>query len=184
MSDNSRANTLGGLTRMNSTNPYAPPRANVYDVNNAGENVLADRATRLVASILDGLIFGAMVYLPLIIGGVISGIVVGASGGKPSVSIIGFTGLLGLAGLIVWAWLTIKFVNANGQSIAKKMLGIKVVRADGSPVSLGRIFWIRNVANVLLSIIPFYGLIDALMIFGEPRRCIHDKLADTIVIKA
>ena len=36
-----------------------------------------------------------------------------------------------------------------GQSIAKKMLGIKVVRTDGSPVSLGRLIWLRNVVNGL-----------------------------------
>jgi uncharacterized RDD family membrane protein YckC len=159
---------------MNTPNPYAPPRANVYDVNNANEEVPADRGTRLVAAILDGLIFGAMVYLPLIIAG---GLV-----GKRAMN--GGALLLGFVGLIVWSWLTIKFVNANGQSIAKKMLGIKVVRKDGSPVSLGRIFWLRNVVNALLGIIPLYGIIDALLIFGEPRQCIHDKLADTIVIKA
>ena len=30
-------------------------------------------------------------------------------------------------------WLTIRFVNRDGQTLAKKLLGIKVVRADGSP---------------------------------------------------
>jgi uncharacterized RDD family membrane protein YckC len=159
---------------MNTPNPYAPPRANVYDVNNASDEIPADRGTRLVAAILDGLIFGAMVYLPLIVAGGLVG-KRGMSGGAL---------LIGFVGLVVWAWLTIKFVNANGQSIAKKMLGIKVVRKDGSPVSLGRIFWLRNVVNALLGIIPLYGIIDALLIFGEPRQCIHDKLADTIVIKA
>lgn len=159
---------------MNTPNPYAPPRANVYDVNNASDEIPADRGTRLVAAILDGLIFGAMVYLPLIVAGGL----VGKRGMSGGALIIGFVGL------VVWAWLTIKFVNANGQSIAKKMLGIKVVRKDGSPVSLGRIFWLRNVVNALLGIIPLYGIIDALLIFGEPRQCIHDKLADTIVIKA
>jgi uncharacterized RDD family membrane protein YckC len=159
---------------MNTPNPYAPPRANVYDVNNATDEVPADRGTRLVAAILDGLIFGAMVYLPLIVAGGL----VGKRGMSGGALVIGFVGL------IVWSWLTIKFVNANGQSIAKKMLGIKVVRKDGSPISLGRIFWLRNVVNALLGIIPLYGIIDALLIFGEPRQCIHDKLADTIVIKA
>jgi len=75
-------------------------------------------------------------------------------------------------------------VSRNGQSIAKKMLGIKVVRSNGSPASLGRVFWLRNFVNLLLGIIPLYGLVDALLIFGEPRQCVHDKIADTIVIKA
>ena len=171
---------------MNTPNPYAPPRANVYDVNNATGEVPADRGTRLVAAILDGLIFGAMVYLPLIIGGAITGAFAsaGRSGPVNAAALFGVGGFFALAGLIVWIWLTVKFVNANGQSIAKKMLGIKVVRTDGSPASLGRIFWLRNFVNGLLGLIPFYGAIDALLIFSEQRQCIHDKLADTIVIKA
>ena len=33
----------------------------------------------------------------------------------------------------------------------------------------------------MLSVIPLYGFIDALFIFGESRQCLHDKIADTIV---
>jgi uncharacterized RDD family membrane protein YckC len=91
---------------------------------------------------------------------------------------------LPVVGVIAWGWLTILFVSRNGQSIAKKMLGIKVVRSDGSPASLGRIFWLRNVVNTVLAFVPFYGVVDALLIFGEARQCVHDKIADTIVIKA
>ena len=51
-----------------------------------------------------------------------------------------------------------------------------------------RIIWLRNVVIWLLSMIPFLGvvvgLLDALFIFGESRQCLHDKIADTIVIKA
>ena len=90
----------------------------------------------------------------------------------------------GILGFTVWALLTIKYVRANGQSIAKRMLNIKVVRTDGSTASLGRIFWLRNVVNGLLGVIPLYGIIDPLFIFGETRQCLHDKLADTIVVKA
>jgi uncharacterized RDD family membrane protein YckC len=91
---------------------------------------------------------------------------------------------LALLGFVAWVWLTILFVSRNGQSIGKKLLGIKVVRSDGSKASLGRIFWLRNVVNTLLGLIPMYGLVDALLIFGEARQCVHDKIADTIVIKA
>ena len=64
------------------------------------------------------------------------------------------------------------------------MLGIKVVRADGSKATLGRIFWLRNFVSALLNIVPFYWLIDCLLIFGDARQCVHDKIADTIVVRA
>jgi uncharacterized RDD family membrane protein YckC len=167
---------------MNTSNPYAPPQAAVKDVADpdAGAEP-AGRGTRLVAAILDGIIMVVMIYLPMVVG---LGVNAAQSHGSPHVHISPIGGLLAMAGLIAWIWLTVLFVSRNGQSIAKKMMGIKVVRSDGSPASLGRIFWLRNVVNTLLGILPLYGLVDALLIFGDARQCVHDKIADTIVIKA
>jgi hypothetical protein len=58
------------------------------------------------------------------------------------------------------------------------------VRSDGSAVSLGRVFWLRNVLNGVISIIPLYAFVEVLFIFSESRQCLHDKMADTIVVKA
>jgi uncharacterized RDD family membrane protein YckC len=168
---------------MNTTNPYAPPQAAVQDVRGPDTTAeSAGRGTRLVAAILDGIIVGALVYVPLVIGTAMSGrpLMVDA---HLNASAIG-GGWLAILGAVAWVWLTVLFVSRNGQTIAKKLLGIKVVRSDGSKASLGRIFWLRNVVNTLLGIIPVYGIVDALLIFGEARQCVHDKIADTIVIKA
>jgi uncharacterized RDD family membrane protein YckC len=170
---------------MNTPNPYAPPQAAVKDIpDSSAGSVPADRGTRLVAVILDGIILMAMVYLPLLVGGGMGGAIAVATGRVDPAAFFGVGALLACIGLIAWIWLNVVFVHRNGQSIAKKLLGIKVVRSDGSRASLGRIFWLRNFVNSLLGIIPLYGLIDALLIFGEPRQCVHDKIADTIVIKA
>jgi uncharacterized RDD family membrane protein YckC len=68
------------------------------------------------------------------------------------------------------------------------LLGIKDVRADGSRATLGRIFWLRYFVNTLLTVIPvvggLYALVDMLMIFGPAKRCCHDYIADTIVVRA
>jgi uncharacterized RDD family membrane protein YckC len=166
------------------TNPYAPPLAAVRDiVDPLASAAPAGRSVRLGAAMLDGIIFGALVYLPLLVG-----VVIGAAAGQPADNGVNATlvigGVLALAGLVVWCWFTIIYVKRNGQSIAKKLLGIKVVRTDGTPISLGRIFWLRNVVNSLISIVPLYGIVDVLFIFGESRQCLHDKIADTIVVRA
>ena len=167
---------------MTTPNPYAPPAAEVQDIFDPTAPIeLADRGTRLAAFIVDSIIMACMWYLPFVLAFALGG---GFSDDGPNGAVILVGVLLGTAGFAVWCWLTIRNVLANGQSIAKKMLGIKVVRTDGSPISLGRIFWLRNVVNGLLGIIPLYQLVDWLFIFGEPRQCLHDKLADTIVIKA
>jgi len=63
-----------------------------------------------------------------------------------------------------------------------------VTRSDGSQRSIARLFWLRNFVSGLPGAIPFlgklYSLVDPLFIFGEQRRCIHDHIADTIVVKA
>jgi len=165
------------------TNPYAPPRAAVKDVPDPHATAIpADRGTRLGATMLDGIIFAGLVYVPLFFVGFMAGF--SGAANQAMAAYVGVAGLIAIAGFTLWCWFTVKYVKENGQSIAKRMLGIKVVRSDGTSISLGRIFWMRNLLNGLISIVPFYGLIDALFIFGESRQCLHDKLADTIVVKA
>jgi len=173
---------------MNTTNPYAPPQAAVQDVANPEQHELAGRGTRLGAAIVDGLVLVVMVYVPLIVSIKMSGHPLLVNAKFNYAAILNSMLLLPLIGLIAFAWLNILFVSRNGQSIAKKLMGIKVVRSDGSKASLGRIFWLRNVVNIVIGIIPLlgslYGLVDALLIFSAPRQCVHDKIADTIVVNA
>ncbi len=167
------------------TNPYAPPQAVVADVlDPVAGMVLAGRGTRLGASILDGLIFFVMVYLPGFLGAIAGGALEPSTLEKNGTAAFGLGIGLALAGFVAWLWFTIKFLKANGQSIGKKACSIKLVRRDGSAVSLSRVIWLRNVLNNVFGFFPLYGLIDALFIFGEARRCVHDHIADTIVIKA
>jgi len=83
---------------------------------------------------------------------------------------------------------TIIFVHRKGQSIAKRIIGIKVVRSDGSRASLGRIFWLLNFVNALPGAILLLGylykLVVSLRICDEKQQCIHDMIDDTIVVKA
>jgi uncharacterized RDD family membrane protein YckC len=169
-------------------NPYAPPRARVRDVAAPRVSIeLAERSSRLGAAIVDGLIFSAMAYLPILVATVFAGAVVGSgddagANAGASVLLVGFG--LSLVGFGVWVWLTLKQMKETGQSLAKKYFNIKVVLSDGSPASLGTLIWKRNVLTWILNIIPLYGLIEVLFIFGEQRQCLHDKMADTIVVEA
>ena len=166
-------------------NLYAPPQAEVGEVAAEDAEVeRADRGVRLGAAVIDGMI-PMLFALPLLIGiGFdISGF---SSGAIAPFTMIGIG--IAVIGFFVWAGITIYFVHRNGQTIAKRMLGIKVVRTDGSRASLGRIFWLRNFVNALPSGVPFLGsfyfLVDSLFIFNEKQQCVHDMIADTIVVKA
>jgi uncharacterized RDD family membrane protein YckC len=168
------------------TNPYAPPLAGVDDISEPGAyDVPADRGTRLGAAILDTVVFMVAVYLPLMVTLFsVARIETNPEDADQFESVAVGAAVVGLIGLVIWGWFTLTFMARNSQSIAKKWLRIKVVRADGSRVSLGRLIMLRNVVVWILSMIPLFSVIDALFIFGESRQCLHDKIADTIVIKA
>jgi uncharacterized RDD family membrane protein YckC len=167
---------------VSTSNPYAPPKGAVRDLQREGQE-LAGRLVRLLANILDGIIAALMIYVPALIVMAATGRLEQPSGEFDAGSLT-LPIALGVIGAIAWAWITILLVARYGQTMGKRLLEIRVVRSDGSQASLGRIFWLRNVVNGLLGIIPLYALIDVLFIFGQRRQCIHDLIADTIVIKA
>jgi uncharacterized RDD family membrane protein YckC len=176
---------------MNSPNAYAPPKAKVADVTPGDELTLANPLARLGAYLIDGVIVGALIYTPIVVSGALNAAMAEAMRGNPLAIWGAFAsggGLVSLLLLIGWGVVTFRLVAANGQTIAKKLIGIKVVRSDGSRATVARIFWLRNVVNGLISGIPFigylYALIDVLFIFTERRQCLHDKIADTIVVDA
>jgi uncharacterized RDD family membrane protein YckC len=72
------------------------------------------------------------------------------------------------------------FVNKLGATPGKMVLGLRVVRPDGGPISLGRAFG-RYFAKILSTIILFIGYI--MVAFDREKRGLHDILVDTRVIK-
>jgi uncharacterized RDD family membrane protein YckC len=76
-------------------------------------------------------------------------------------------------------------VAKSGRTIGKFCLNIKIIDAAGNPPGFVRGVLLRSFANCLLSVVPFYGLIDVLFIFSNnSNRCVHDLLAGTYVIDA
>ncbi|QDU58067.1 RDD family protein [Aeoliella mucimassa] len=76
----------------------------------------------------------------------------------------------------------------KGQTIGKKMLGIKIVRTNGTQAGIWRLVGLRYLPFTLMYLIPVVGpivtrLIDPLMIFDKSHKCMHDEFADTIVIR-
>jgi len=72
------------------------------------------------------------------------------------------------------------FVSRAGATPGKMALGLRVVRPNGAPVSLGRAFG-RYFAKWLSSIILGIGYIMAG--FDSEKRALHDMICDTRVVK-
>jgi uncharacterized RDD family membrane protein YckC len=81
-----------------------------------------------------------------------------------------------------------KLLTSNGQTVGKKLMGIKIATLSGGVLPLKDVLLRRYLPPIAVGIIPIVGAIaclaDVLCIFREDRRCIHDLIAGTRVVKA
>ncbi len=89
--------------------------------------------------------------------------------------ILGWTPAL----LVVGQWY---LLATSGQTVGKKLLMVRIVSESGTLPGFFRAVVLRNWVRALLSMIPFFGLIDVLFIFSESRKCLHDYIAGTKVV--
>ena len=76
-------------------------------------------------------------------------------------------------------------LTKEGQTVGKKPLGIRIVKMDtGQNGGFVPNVLLRLIVNGLTGVIPFYGLVDILVIFRGDCRCIHDLIAGTQVVDA
>lgn len=165
-------------------NPYAAPAARVLDVSYSGDQELADRGIRLGAAIVDGLI----IVGPLIVFAILIPTMVGRAGSKPNLALLGALSIVFIGYIVIILIVNMVMLHRHGQTMAKRLFKIKIVRGDGSHCSLLRIIFARALPMSLLGVIPIAGplisLLDPLLIFRDDYRCLHDHIADTLVIKA
>ena len=146
---------------------------------------LADPFVRLVAHLLD-LLF---ISMPIMIGYALIFSAVGVSTvtGKtpePVVSTIMLTGTLGFFGLATagvvfyWTW----FIGRSGATPGMRIMKIKMVRSDRSPVMLGRAFGRFNLFYALNQCTM--GLTNLSAFFDRERRTVVDMMFDTRVVRS
>ncbi|MDD5469227.1 MAG: RDD family protein [Candidatus Peribacteraceae bacterium] len=88
-------------------------------------------------------------------------------------------------GLLILLFLQWVLIGLNGQSLGKVVMHIRIVDA-GSKKTGGFVqnLLLRTWVHALMVENVVYVLCDLLIIFRKERRCLHDYLAGTIVIKA
>ncbi len=89
--------------------------------------------------------------------------------------------------LAVYQWF---LISTRGQTIGKRLFGVKIVRHDGARIGFVRgvllRVWVFSFVLGLVASIPvvgpYVGLLTLLPIVGQQRRCLHDYLAGTKVV--
>ena len=121
---------------------------------------------RFVAYIIDAIIVGVVVTIVSAVFGVLGD--AGAAIGQ-------------LVGFVVGIAYYIYFWSSTGQTLGKKVMGLKIVTTDGGKLSMGGAF-IRLVGYVISSVVLELGFIWIL--FDKDKQGWHDKIAKTYVVKA
>ena len=135
--------------------------------------VLAKRSARLLAALLDSLVLMPVVLLGLL----------AAFAGSEAVG-----WMVGVAAAGAVAVYQLRLLSVEGQTIGKRALGLRIVMAaDGALPGFVHAVVLRLFVMTALGMIPLVGVLvslaDPLFIFGEDRRCLHDYLAQTVVIQ-
>jgi uncharacterized RDD family membrane protein YckC len=187
-------------------NPYSPPASELNQglVTGTQGVELAGRGTRLSAVTLDGLVI-SIPLLPMLALGIYFGVRAEAEMSRavvddnlsqmPSLSapssefmvllgIAAAIGMLGALGVAIYQWI---LISQTAQSLGKKWTGIRIERVDGSNLTFGTGVFLRNWVPKVMGAVPYLGmlffLVDCLFIFREDRRCLHDHIAGTRVVR-
>ena len=92
---------------------------------------------------------------------------------------LGLAAIAGLISFIAYVCYDGFFIARRGATIGKMLFGLKVIRSDGSKVSLGLSFG-RYFAQILSSLTLGIGYIMAG--FDDQKRSLHDRICETRVI--
>jgi uncharacterized RDD family membrane protein YckC len=158
-------------------NPYLPPEADVSGTSDTATGRAASRWLRLAGALIDLVPFAAIV-VPMMYFADAAGVPIDGS-----IAIELAWGVVSIAILVAIQWYPLR---AGAQTWGKKLLGMQIVAADGSPLSLGWLLWVRTAGQQAINIVPVVGqwlaLVDVLLIFGPQRRCLHDQWSGTRVV--
>ncbi len=171
------------------SNPYATPSTSLDPMTRSSNELrLADLGKRFLGALVDGI-----VGLPFVLPGLIV-MIVGFSMADPQAGQgPEFNGImvLGIAlialGALVLICIQLYLLYTRSQSIGKYFLKTQIVNFQtGQRASFVSCFLLRSLVNGLIGAIPYlgsiYGLVDICFIFRSDRRCIHDLIANTVVI--
>lgn len=104
------------------------------------------------------------------------------SGIGPCVSVLS-------VGVFIYVSIQTWMLVTRGQTIGKRAMEIRIVTIEEEALPIfAKICFLRAVVPAMLNAVPllgiFFRLTDYFFIFREDRRCIHDIIAGTKVIKA
>jgi uncharacterized RDD family membrane protein YckC len=133
---------------------------------------------RVVAALIDSLLVSLLQFVLGFLLGLATGIDEGMLD-QPWATMMAIT--TGLFSAVIAVFYYVFFTGYNGQTPGKMALRIKVIRTDGADIGYGRAF-LREVPGKFISGI-LLGIGYLMVAFDRQKQGLHDKIADTYVIR-
>lgn len=142
---------------------------------------IAGLGSRFMATLVDTLlIFFLQVVVILVATLIMAAVSISTESEELSGWVIAILGLI--AALFSWGYYVFFEMLWNGQSPGKRWVGLRVIRADGTPITLSESL-IRNLAR-LVDFLPIaYGIGIVTMFIDKQSRRLGDLAASTLVVQ-
>jgi len=149
---------------------------------------LAGRLRRLVATLIDAILVPSLTLVLVMIAGVV----------EDAEDYVDYWWMVWVLLLAVVSYLLLNGYGLwlRGQTLGKQLMGVAVVRAsqasdgqfDRTPAPLWKLICVRALFFPLLfaAVVPWIAavpIIDQLLIFLKSRRCLHDLVCGTVVVR-
>lgn len=131
---------------------------------------------RVTASLLDSFLLGMVQFVLSFLIGMIIAMLGVAAEGDPAVNTV-----IWLFGASLSIGYAVFFTGYCGQTPGKMALRIKVIRTDGRQINYGRAALREVLGKFISSVLLCIGYL--MVAFDSQKQGLHDKIADTYVIK-
>lgn len=174
---------INNKNSMTDKDIYSAPEADLSNPDAVNVDNTPSRWLRLGGALIDGALMLLITVPIMFLGGLWEAAATNSSG-------LGFTLVMMVISIVAFLAIHGYTLINDGQTIGKKILGMKIVSIETGkiPPVLNLIglrylvfYVIGSIPLVIFSIIPLLG---TLFIFQKNKRCLHDILAGTHVIKA
>lgn len=143
-----------------------------YDIAGIGSRFLAALMDTAIIVLLQVILFGTFILIASLV-----------SSEPATNSLVGW--MLAIAGIIsfifFWGYYIFFEILWNGQTPGKRQVGLRVIRADGTPVTASEVV-IRNLVRIIDFLPTLYGIGVVTMFINPSSRRVGDLAAGTLVV--
>lgn len=145
-----------------------------YDVAGIGSRFLAALVDTLAILLLQAVVLGTLLWLTLR-----SSFIDALSNSSTGYWVLGIVTLISF--IFFWGYYIFFEIMWNGQTLGKRWIGLRVIRLDGTPVTVAEVI-IRNLVRMIDLLPTAYGVGVVTMFINENSRRLGDLAAGTVVV--